>query len=352
MQLFQETVLNVRGEPIEGSAVSIFVNGSNTLAAIFDENGDQVTNPLTADPQGLVICYLPNGKYDYQIIRAGVSVRLNGYAAFDPDDAGGLALPIADDQAIFANAADLTKLLGLNLSALSTSTTLSWAVQNKSGTVALLDDVAAVPPGFRNRQAFTSNGTFTPAAGVTRVYVREWAGGGGGGGVSNVSGACGSGGGAGAKWEGFVDVTPGVGCAVTVGTGGTAGANTGGNGGNGGNSSFAGASATPTAGGGTGGLGGTSQANRAGGAGGTSTGGIPGGPGGDEFGRSGIPSQAGKGGDAPGGGTGGQAPAANYQSAGFAGNFPGGGGSGASSINAGAAAGGAGAPGLVEVFYP
>lgn len=205
---------------------------------------------------------------------------------------------------------------------------------------------------FQNSQIFTSNGTFTPAANVTKVFVRVWGAGGAGGGSSSI-GSVGGGGGAGGYSEGYVTVTPTVGCTVTVGVGGTGVAGAGGN--TGGTSSFAGTSVTPTA---TGGLGGSVgnglSALKAGGNGGAGSNGTVNLTGGSGWGgntQSGSIGVGGNGGVAPMGGDGGKVPTGANGTAGNAGLVPGGGGSTAiyGSTNI---AGGAGGNGLVLVYYP
>ncbi len=116
------------------------------------------------------------------------------------------------------------------------------------------------------KQRFTSSGTFTVPAGVTKVWV-SMSGGGGGGSDGYFDGAGGGGGGAHAVIAQQVSVSGGEGIIITVGTGGGAGAS-------GGTSSFGSYISTPggSAGGSrnAGGIGGTS-----GGAGG-SNGGVGG----------------------------------------------------------------------------
>jgi hypothetical protein len=87
-------------------------------------------------------------------------------------------------------------------------------------------------------QGFATAGaaTFTPPAGVFKVWVEAWGAGGGSGGV--VNGASSGGGAGGTYGFGWCPVTPGVGVTVTVGAGGTAGTSGGGNGTPGGTSSF------------------------------------------------------------------------------------------------------------------
>lgn len=89
-------------------------------------------------------------------------------------------------------------------------------------------------------QSFTSNGTYTPTAGMKYCRVECVGGGGGGGGAAGsgaaaATGTAGSGGAGGQYSVGFFSAaTIGASQAVTVGAAGTAGSNVGGNGGNGG----------------------------------------------------------------------------------------------------------------------
>jgi len=123
---------------------------------------------------------------------------------------------------------------------------------------------------------FTSSGTFTVPAGVTKVYVSMCGGGGGGGGGgSNRKG--GPGGGAGAYFKKPVTVTPGATYTITVGAGGAGGAGSttvnGQPGQAGGTSSF-GSLLSATGGGGGGGA--THSSDGTNGTPGTAPGGLPG----------------------------------------------------------------------------
>lgn len=97
---------------------------------------------------------------------------------------------------------------------------------------------------FPNVQLFTANGTFTPPAGVTLVWVSGTGGGGGGGGGATGNGGQGGGGGAGC-WRIPVNVTPGTGVTITVGIGGGGGSSAPTDGGSGGVSSFGSAISLP-----------------------------------------------------------------------------------------------------------
>ncbi|MEJ0095423.1 MAG: hypothetical protein WDN46_19060 [Methylocella sp.] len=72
---------------------------------------------------------------------------------------------------------------------------------------------------------FSTSGTYTPSAGVTRVFVQIWGGGGGGHSVGAGSHQAGDGGGGAEYRRGVFTITPGAGIAVTVGGGGAAGSN-------------------------------------------------------------------------------------------------------------------------------
>jgi hypothetical protein len=213
------------------------------------------------------------------------------------------------------------------------------------GRVTLVSDgasawrlAASVGGGGGWMQEFTANGTFVVPAGVTRVFVRAWGGGGAGNSTSNGDYPGGAGG-AGGYGEGVYDVTPGASIAVTCGAGGVGAA--------GGASSFG--SHLTAGGGGRGGMGSGSGVG-AGGTGGTVSGahfavpGAQGGPG--IFYAPGIS----EGGNGPGS-FGGQMVRAvgvgGANIAGSTGTFPGGGGSGGS----GGSGSGPGAPGRVIVFW-
>ncbi|WP_413558359.1 beta strand repeat-containing protein [Bdellovibrio sp. HCB209] len=99
-------------------------------------------------------------------------------------------------------------------------------------------NVSGLPP-FRNMQVVSSTATWTPPAGVTKVYIQIWgAGGGGGGGSSDLlAPPGGSGGGGGAYASGFFTLADSNAVTVTIGTGGNKG-NAGQTGSAGGTSSF------------------------------------------------------------------------------------------------------------------
>lgn len=108
-------------------------------------------------------------------------------------------------------------------------TTANKIVQlDANGKLPALDgsQLSNLPP-FGNMQVFDSSGTFTPPAGVKKVYVQVWgAGGGGSGGCTGLlilGGWGGNGGGGGGYGAGIYTLTNSSAVTVTVGTGGTRG---------------------------------------------------------------------------------------------------------------------------------
>ncbi len=198
--------------------------------------------------------------------------------------------------------------------------------------------------GLNAIQTFTSSGSWTAPAGVTKADVKVWGAGGGGGSAGNCSGA-GAGGGGGGFAESIVTVVPGTAYTITIGAGGTAGTSGNNNATAGGNSSF---STLVTANGGA--LGPNDcNATIAFTAGGSASGdiSITGGEGGVGGGFS-DGGSGGHGGSSPEGGQGGVGRANNSTNGyGSPGIVPGGAGAGGN----GTSPGGAGAGGMVVIKY-
>ena len=112
-----------------------------------------------------------------------------------------------------------------------------------------------------NLVTFTSSGSWTCPAGITKIFVRV-VGGGGGGGAAQYSGSIGGGGGAGGTITSYITTASGT-YTITIGTAGVGATSTGVNGTAGSSSSFGSAVSA------TGGGGGTSSATGSAGAGGT-----------------------------------------------------------------------------------
>ncbi len=221
---------------------------------------------------------------------------------------------------------------------------LTHTLPNRSGTLAV---------GARTQVVLTSGTSWSVPAGVEQVFARLVGGGGGGGGAGAANTLAGGGGGAGGYCEGFLTVTPSGTVAYTIGgagSGGSAGAN---NGSAGGNTTFS----TLTANGGGGGAGAASfNVLATAGTGGTASGGtvnISGQDGLGGFGTSGGGFISGAGGTPAGGlGVGAAGRNASFfsQGSGNAGTGYGSGGSGGYSTGT-AQAGGNGTQGVIILEY-
>ncbi len=112
------------------------------------------------------------------------------------------------------SAIDIDSVQNVTIPKLRVTTSL-----NVTGTATFSGGITG---GVGNMQVFTSTGTFTVPAGVTKVKVTLIGGGGGGGGGNNCINA-GGGGGGGAAIEIISGLTPAGTVTVTVGAGGTGG---------------------------------------------------------------------------------------------------------------------------------
>jgi hypothetical protein len=193
------------------------------------------------------------------------------------------------------------------------------------------------PGAFGNNVAvITATGSWTVPAGVTRVKVRAWSGGGGGSGCTSGS-ITGAGGAGGYGEKHITGLVPGATVSCTIGAGGAGGAS-GANAGSAGTATSFGSFVTIT--------GGSGGSSASGGAGGVASGADLGITGGTGAGTLSTGPVGGFGGSAPAGGAGG---VPSFNTMGASGNFPGGG--GASGSGTASYAGGAGASGLIVVEY-
>ena len=204
------------------------------------------------------------------------------------------------------------------INALDGVTTTPTELNYVSGvTSAIQTQIDSISAGFSSMQVFTTSGTWTKPAGVTKIKVTGVGGGGSGGGGQTSTTSAAGGGGAGGYFVKVIDVSAISSETVTIGSGGAAplvdvagnsgtatsfGAHASGNGGSGG---------VQAGSGGAGGAGGTTTggdygitgARGGGGSGDTKK--IPGGGGASPFGGQGEPHYGGASPDASGYGSGG-----------------------------------------------
>ena len=223
-------------------------------------------------------------------------------------------------------------------------TELGTVPKGSYGSVKARLDAMVIPSGM---QVFTSSGTWTKPANVSKVFVKVWGGGGAGGGIATNQGSTvAAGGGGGGYSEGYVSVTGDV--TVTVGAAGAA--NNAAAGDSGGTSSFAASGGTLSATGGAGGNG------IVGGSGGTASGGTfnMSGQDGDSPGDTGDYSSGGGGGTfafAGGKPVGRTTNSSNHNGATGTGYGTGGSGGANGTATSNHTSGGAGKAGLVIVYY-
>lgn len=86
-----DTVLNARGEPILGAAVTVYLTGTNTKATLYaDAAGAQTkANPTTTDEDGMFSFYVADGRYDIQIAGNGFATRVVSDVSISESGSGG-----------------------------------------------------------------------------------------------------------------------------------------------------------------------------------------------------------------------------------------------------------------------
>lgn len=210
----------------DGTSDIVIANVNPTAHTVSVPNGSVVAGALAAN------AVLTAAVADGQITNAKIvdqTIATGKLAALVLRSFGGLSIVAGD--LVYGSAADTVSRLakGTNGHVLTLASGLpSWTAPAATG-------------GFQSVQKFTTSGTWTKPAGISRIMVYITAGGGGGGGVDSVSSVtdnAASGGGSGASSMLFLDVSAISSRTVTIGAAGAGGAANGGNGGDGGASSF------------------------------------------------------------------------------------------------------------------
>jgi hypothetical protein len=142
----------------------------------------------------------------------------NGFVNATPVANGGTGAATATAYAVQCGGTTST---GAHQSIASVGTTGQILTSNGAG--ALPSFQTAPSSGFSNMSVFTSSGTWTVPAGVTKCKVTVVGGGGGSPDPANYSFTNSAGGGAGGAAIKICSITPGVNITITVGSGGTGG---------------------------------------------------------------------------------------------------------------------------------
>jgi hypothetical protein len=162
--------------------------------------------------------------------------KINSSGQLDASTGLSGSVPVANGGTGAASYTANSVLLGNGTSAFQTvAPSTSGNVLTSNGTS--WTSAAAPAGGFSNMQVFTSSGTFTVPAGITKVKVTVVGGGGGSSGGDSCASGNGGGGG-GAAIEVISGLTPGGTVSVTVGAGGNGASGLSNYGGTGGTSSF------------------------------------------------------------------------------------------------------------------
>lgn len=107
MQRYQNVAQDAQGNIIQAMNASVFLKGTQTLAALFSDSAGTlpITNPVVTDFLGNFAFYAANGRYDIQLSKANLPTSiLPDVLLFDPFGGGGGAL--APAQILFGGPAN------------------------------------------------------------------------------------------------------------------------------------------------------------------------------------------------------------------------------------------------------
>jgi hypothetical protein len=77
MYKYQDRVFSTAGQPIQGVLVTVYATGTQTLAALYSDNGSTVTsNPVSTDSDGHFEFYVANGRYDIAFSGSAIAAPL------------------------------------------------------------------------------------------------------------------------------------------------------------------------------------------------------------------------------------------------------------------------------------
>lgn len=115
MQKYHDSVIGTDGLPVVDGAVSVYEEGTLTLATIYSDNGvTETDNPITTDARGAFAFYAADGVYDLVVAKTGFgSVSIPGLLLDDQDTADSVAVSAIPGMSAENVQAALEELLGL-----------------------------------------------------------------------------------------------------------------------------------------------------------------------------------------------------------------------------------------------
>ena len=149
MERMTGIILDASGNPLSGVSVAVKLAGTATNAVLYADNGiTSLANPFTNDSNGTFEFYAPNGRYDVQPTKTGVTFTQtdwNDLELFDPlEDADYYAALALEGLSLFNSGAtriyDGQTFVTVGTNRLKTPTTTY-----KNGWIELLGDGAAAP---------------------------------------------------------------------------------------------------------------------------------------------------------------------------------------------------------------
>jgi hypothetical protein len=132
VQKYQNSIQDLKGNAVAGASIAVYIFGTASLATIYSDNGVTVIAPgaLLSDAEGEFAFYAVNGRYNVQVVAAGLASQTTyDVLLFDPADAG--IVSVKDFGAVGDGVTNDTAAINL---ALSTTYTTGQALCIPAGT--------------------------------------------------------------------------------------------------------------------------------------------------------------------------------------------------------------------------
>jgi hypothetical protein len=91
VQKYQNSIQDLKGNAVAGASIAVYIFGTASLATVYSDNGVTVIAPgeLLSDAEGEFAFYAVNGRYNVQVVAAGLASQTTyDVLLFDPADAG------------------------------------------------------------------------------------------------------------------------------------------------------------------------------------------------------------------------------------------------------------------------